>query len=267
MPVEITPDGAMERTPFTTRETLRVRCPHCRKLYLVQFADIQEAKPRFECVQCHTRFWLSLNALTPGEESEVLGLPMQVREPAPMKPAAKPAPNAKKDPCPKCFKPVEAGRTECASCGVIIEKYKNSMSFNDPVPTHSPALAQLWKKLIDDYANDPLHAEFLKACQRERNLAFAATQYAQMQKLMPADETTARRLQEIQALGAVLLPPTSRQVRVPRAYPRLWQFLLMGATLTMVVGMVAPMFRNLVGVGAVLLFIGAALQIHFRARP
>jgi hypothetical protein len=250
--------GEMERTPLAIPETLRVRCPHCRKLYMVQFADIQESKPRFECVQCRTRFWLSLPDMDLSQE--VSGLPLQVKE-APVKRAG-----LKKDPCPKCFKPVEAGRNECPSCGVVIEKYRNSMSFTDGIPPHSVTLSALWKRIIADYADEDLHSEFLKACQRERNLAYAGAQYSQLLKVMPTDEATAKRLREVQALGMALMPANKRDVRIPRGFPRLWHVPLMGATLVIIVGMIAPMFRNMVGVGAALLFLAAALQIQFRKR-
>jgi hypothetical protein len=150
---------------------------------------------------------------------------------------------------------------------VVIEKYKSHLTFSEGLPPHSATLAALWKRVMADYGDETLHSEFIKACQRERGLAYASAQYAQMQKLMPTDEITARRLRELQALAFTLAPPPSLgRVRVPRAFPRLWQIPLMGATLVIIVGMLAPMFRNMVGVGAALLFLAAALRIHFRGR-
>lgn len=270
MPVNENPDSIreMERTPLSTPETLRVRCPHCRKLYMVQFSDIQEAKPRFECVQCRSRFWLSLPDMD--LSGEVHGLPLQMRE-MPRVTRSTPAPvNVKREPCPKCFKPMEPGHAECSSCGVIVDKFKNAaLNFVDGVPPHSATLAALWKRLVGDYGNDTIHAEFLRACQRERNLPFAACQYGAMSKLMPTDEITTRRLKEVQALGMSSLSAPDRQtaaLKMPKMYSRLWQVPLMGATLVMIVGMVLPVFRNLVGVGAVLAFLAFALRIHFRRK-
>ncbi|MBX3022032.1 MAG: hypothetical protein KF799_10180 [Bdellovibrionales bacterium] len=268
MPVDTSADqttksaaGEMERTPLTAPETLRVRCPHCRKLYLVQFSDIQEAKPRFECVQCRTRFWMSLPEMD--LTGEVMGLPLQVKE----TPVKAKAPIIKKEPCPKCFKPIEMGRNECPSCGVLVEKYRSQMEFSEHgIPPHSSHLATLWKGLVGDYGNEGLHTEFLRVCQRERNLAYAAAQYSQMQKLMPQDEITSKRLREVQALAMTYLPPRALGTRAPRMYPRLWQIPLMAATLVIIVGMIAPVFRNMVGIGAALLFLAAALQFQMRRR-
>lgn len=218
MPVDTIKE--LERKPYSS-ESMRVRCPHCRKLYLVQFNDIKEAKPRFECVQCHSRFWLSLaNA---DLSSEVIGLPVHVKAP------------------PK-------------TASLRIEG----------VPPHSEALEAIWKRVMADYGNESLHVEFLRTCQKQHGLPYAASLYGQMNKLMPGDEITVRRLQEVQALGAAMLPQP--EPRVARQFPRVWQVPLLGAVILIVFGMVSPMFRNMVGVGAALLFLAVALRIQMRRR-
>lgn len=87
MPVDT--QRELDRTPYSSPESLRVRCPHCRKLYLVQYGDIQEAKPRFECVQCRSRFWLALNEAD--LKGEVIGLPVDVKDVPKAKAAVKSA--------------------------------------------------------------------------------------------------------------------------------------------------------------------------------
>lgn len=270
MPVDSVEVGATrdsERTLVNhSTESLRVRCPHCRKLYMVQFSDIQESKPRFECVQCRQRFWVSLadQDLT----HEVIGLPVQMKDaPAPAAREAAPAASRQTEPCPKCFKSNEVGRTECAHCGIMIDKARSqSLAMTEGLPPHSAILATLWKKVIADYGDEAQHAEFLRACQRERNLGYAAAQYAQMQRLMPADETTARRVREVEALALTMVPPIASTVRVPRRFPRLWHLPLMFATIVIISGMLAPMWRNLVGVGAAVLFLTIGLRMHLRRR-
>ena len=177
------------------------------------------------------------------------------------------------EPCPKCFKPVEVGISECTHCGVMISKFKSGLSFTEPVPAHSTALQAAWKKVISDYANLSLHQEFLRMAQREYNLAYAAAQYGQMLKLMPTDEITRQRISEIHAMSSVMLPPrrashASRTSRGSTAriygYPRLWQIPLLGATILMVAGLAVPFLRNLVGVGAAFLFLAVAMHVHFR---
>ncbi len=263
MPVETI--NQLERTPLTSTESLRVRCPECRKLYLVQYADIQEVKPRFECVQCRSRFWLSLSDID--LSSEIFGIPVQIKEP-PLRAKATEHKNVAKEqvqPCPKCGHPTQSGLRECVNCGVVIEKFKAGLQSPGALPAHSRSLELLWKKVIAEYGDESLHNEFLRACQRERNLAYASAQYAQMQRLMPSDEITARRLKELRGLGLSVLP-TPESGRSLGVYPRLWQVPLFGATLLIIVGMVSPMFRNMVGVGAAFLFLAIAMRIQLRKR-
>jgi hypothetical protein len=228
MPVD-TPTNEVERIPYSsTTESLRVRCPSCRKLYLVKYADIQEAKPRFECVQCHSRFWLPLADID--LNGEVSGIPIQLRE----------------SPLALRSRPVEHKEPEST-------------------PAHSRTLEQLWRRVIADYPNRELHSEFIRACQRERNLGYAGAQYSQMRKLMPTDEETGRRLKEIQALGSVAMSSVLEKA-ARRVYPRLWQVPLLVSTIMIVIGSALPVFRNMIGVGAAILFVGVAMHLHFRGR-
>ena len=124
-----------------TPESLRVRCPHCRKLYLVQRSDIRETRPRFECVQCRERFWLSIEEVDANQE--MIGLPIQVRE------APKPQ---RVEPCPKCRAPIHVGVLECKTCGVVVSKWRSARLTNlsiTTVPRSTQAFTDLsWGSLI-----------------------------------------------------------------------------------------------------------------------
>jgi hypothetical protein len=253
----------VERKPFSS-ESMRVRCPHCRKLYMVQFADVQESKPRFECVQCRTRFWLSLPDMD--LNSELTGIPVQVKEtPQNARKVDKREFDASKaEPCPKCFKLVQPGQAECQHCGVLIGKMKE-LTFQEGGPQHSPALAAGWKKLLGNYGDEAIHREFLRLAQTENSLPYAAAQYGQLLKLMPSDETTEKRIREINALALTMVPPKQANPR-SSIYARVWQVPLLGAVVMMAVGMMVPVFRNMVGVGAAVFFVALALQIQLRHR-
>lgn len=248
----------MEGMPYSS-ESFRIRCPHCSKLYLVQFSDVQESKPRFECAKCRNRFWLSLPDMD--TSGEVMGLPLQVRE-APQTITKR----GETEPCPKCFKPNAIQARECSHCGVMIGKFRaQALSFQETLPAHSPALRNAWKKVVDDYGNEKIHGDFIRLAQVERNLPYAAAQYAQMQKLMPNDEVTDKRIREIQALGTMMMPDEKKAI-IRGPYARLWQIPLFGAVLLMATGLALPMFRNVVGLGAAFLFLALALRIQFGRR-
>ncbi len=251
MPVDI------ERTQLSSPESLRVRCPHCRKLYLVQYTDIQEAKPRFECVECRDRFWISLSDMD--FSTEVDGLPVHVKEPPPKSSLkAKNIPGMG-DPCPKCFKLTPRGQPECVHCGVVISKMRE-LEFKEPVPTHSGHLELLWHKVISAYDMSNAHDDFMRACQADGNLQYAGSLYSQMLKLMPMDEITLKRLDQVKALSTIMMPEPKTEPPFWRTSTRLWQVPLMGGVICLVVGMTLPPFRNIAGVGAAFLFLAVALR-------
>lgn len=228
-------------------ETLRVRCPHCRKLYLVQRADIRETKPRFECVQCHERFWLATEEIN--AHQEVIGLPLQVRE------VSRPL---KVEPCPKCRAPIAVGSLECSSCGVVISKWRTVRSQKSGTVVASDVLQRQWQKVMDDFSHTSTHQDFILACRRDGNLAFAAQQYGSLAQVLPGDDQIRQRLSEIEALSLSEIPVTDKKFRP--TMPKIWQIPLIAGSAMMLLGLVLPMFRNLMGVGAVLMFLSVTLR-------
>lgn len=254
MPVDQQKD--LERTPISTPESLRVRCPHCRKLYLVQYNDIQESKPRFECVECRDRFWISLNDMD--FSTEVDGLPIHVKE-SPKSAPAKVKETDAGDPCPKCFKLTPRHSSECVHCGVVLKKVRE-LEFKEPVPAHSPHLEALWHQVISAYDVPNGHDEFIRACQADSNLAYAAVLYGQMSKIMPMDEITTARLKQVKALSDLLTPGPARPRIFWRQSSRLWQIPLLAGVICLAVGLALPVFRNIAGVGAAFLFLAVAMR-------
>lgn len=249
----------MERTPISTPpESLRVRCPHCRKLYLVQYSDIQESKPRFECVECHDRFWISLAEMD--FSVEVDGLPLSVKE-APAVARGRVSESGATEECPKCHKLTPRFAPDCVHCGVVLSKTRKALTFRENLPAHSPRLEQLWHKVIGAYDDVALHDEFIAAAESERALPYAAALYAQMKKLMPVDETTLARLRQIEAMGAAMVPevPAKGDVHPWRA-SRLWQFPLLAGVMLLVIGMSSPAMRNIAGLGAAFVFMAIVMK-------
>lgn len=60
--------------PRRAPSSVRVRCPDCFKQYSVQASEITEAKPRFECLDCKTHFWIAFPEVL--EQKEVIGFPV-----------------------------------------------------------------------------------------------------------------------------------------------------------------------------------------------
>ncbi len=214
-------------------ETFRVRCPSCRKLYLVQFSDIQEAKPRFECIQCHSRFWLPLEDL--GVSGEISGIPIQFKE---------------------------SPRKVQSSAPRVVEK--------GPETEVARPLKEKWQKVLGNYGDLVQHEEFIAICQRENDLAFAARMYGSMKQLMPSDEQTQSCLKKLAAIGTVQVEMAARphtpSFKRRKSRIRITHLpYLLGAGLV-VFGLITPMFRNIAGLGAALLFASIAAHLQFRRK-
>ncbi|MGE4132844.1 MAG: hypothetical protein AB7F86_14485 [Bdellovibrionales bacterium] len=252
MPVE--PQTNIERNPLVSAETLRVRCPHCRKLYLVQASDIQESKPRFECVECHHRFWIGLGGSSGFGEIE--GFPLNLRDLKSkiIEPAT--------EPCPKCSKLNPRGEAECGHCGVLIERFRHLESITQDLPDHSSQLSKLWQRVVAAYDEPIHHQTFIEAAQTENNLTYAAALYKQMAKLMPTDLVTAKRLGQVSALAeSIFMPESQKMPRERRGRKsRLWHIPLFLAAVLIAVGFYTPAFRNMAGVGAAFFFLAFALR-------
>lgn len=249
------------QTNNTRVDSLRVRCPKCTKLYMVQMRDIHETRPRFECVSCHERFWISYPECLGAEEVTGLRIDqLEVKMPAAVVAAAeglKPS----EDNCPKCHKSLQAGMEDCPHCGVIPAKFLGLKTASRI--QGSERLSVQWKKIIDDYENEDLHQQFIKISSMENNLAYASAQYAQLLKLIPHDERAAKMIREIEALVSVPISQTSK-VRVyatKQKTPRWVQGALVVGAVVVAVGIFVPMLRQLTGFGAVLLFLGAGYKL------
>lgn len=155
---------------------------------------------------------------------------------------------------------------ECPHCGVLPGKYLALKSASRI--QGSDRLGTLWKKIVDDFGNDSIHQEFLKASSIENNLAYASAQYAQILKLLPNDEKATAMIKEIEALVAV---PISRSeaIRIHSVRKRApsWIHFAIGIGLLMVAfGIFFPFLRNLTGAGAVVVFLALGYRLNlFRA--
>ena len=72
----------------------------------------------------------------------------------------------------------------------------------ESIPAHSAILATLWKKVLSRFRRrGPARRVFARLRARAQSGLYAGALYGQMQKLMPGDEVTERRVREVQALA------------------------------------------------------------------
>src|SRR6185437_15065479 len=94
---------------------LRIRCPKCLKLYSVDTAGIQDSRPKFQCRDCHEKFWITtaISSADVGcEAEEIMGFPLEWLE------TDKPAQVLIERiySCPKCTEPYQTGQSQCTKC-------------------------------------------------------------------------------------------------------------------------------------------------------
>jgi hypothetical protein len=246
-------------------ESLRVRCPQCTKLFLVQTKDIRETRPRFECASCHERFWIPYPECV--SLGEIIGSRIDHWE------SRAPIPETKADgeaiapmistQCPKCKGALAAGAEECPHCGVIPRKFLSLKTASRI--QGSERLSVLWKEIIDDYENVERHATFIKISSIENNLAYASAQYAQLLKLMPTEERATQMIKEIEALVSIPISQ-SRSIRIQNVRektPRWIKAAFAIGALMVAAGIFFPLLRNLTGLGAVLVFLALGYRMKF----
>lgn len=255
--------------PGIEASVVKVRCPRCFKLYAVDAAEINEDKPQFACSKCQTRFWF------PFPESvgaaEIMGFPVAWLEnpqtagpeaPLPVEPAAE-TKVASVFHCPRCRAPYSAGDPECPKCGVVFAKLdfiEDSRSV-----AASPQLRRLWHQVMDNYAAKHVHRRFVHSAQRENNLLYASQQYQRILKSHAGDETALQMQKEIAALAEVVqgLAKPVKTFKVRDLMPRLTTLIMLIGGVVIGLGFIIPASRNLIGLGAAIVFFTLAIEWIF----
>ncbi len=205
-----------------------VRCPKCLKLYAVEKTEIRESKPKFQCNKCDTRFWFPFSASS--SMQEIIGFPVSWLEDVDIAPAEVPAP---------------------------AKEFKLQQDVGVP---HSRRLKDLWNLVVQNYENESLHQQFVRACQKENNLAFASKKYAHILNMVSDDDIAMKMSREIDTLVQLWLARSQKAKKAPVLRNRIvWLGVGLGVVLV-TLGLSFYQLRNLVGIGAVLSFLTLALQ-------
>lgn len=259
---------------------VRTRCPNCLKLYSVPLSEITEEEPRFNCNGCNTQFVISLREAL---ESEITLHEIYT--------------------CPKCGCGYGAGDIECKKCGVIFlkleDKSKKSYSQrNDDSFSSTPELRQLWEDILNDYDKDELHRKFINTAWANNSLDYAAYKYATILEVLPSDQHAVQAQREITALMTIKfqfsaessmktshdfssvdssiassavsseglsvgLPVAGRQMLFFRNF-KITNVIMFLCGILIVMGVLLPHMRNLVGFGSAILGFILVLRYYFR---
>lgn len=273
------------------KSRLRVRCPHCYKLYSVSSDEVHEARPKFECTDCHGRFWIAY-AESLEHASGVIGFPLEEKSSPNTQKNSEPA--TKPFACPKCGEAYAGGDRECTRCGVFFDKF-SAGEVKRTEPSSSPELKDLWETALNEYDNFERHRQFLVYAQAEGNLEFALSKYDLILSSCPTDNVAMQARTEAKALlvaraearmpipgVATSYPATSKRVselsgqrmpissvfaHIPLRIPgvRFSTLIMFMCGVVIAMGLFVPGLRNLVGFGSSILFFILALRYYFRA--
>lgn len=261
--------------------SFRMRCPDCFKSYTVDWADVHELQPRFECVTCHTHFYVeaaqAVNTLT-----EIIGVKENHFENShDLNDVTESLFN-----CPKCSAPYSAGENECKKCGVIFLKFAEKKlhklsEVGDTSITASGELKSLWEDVLNDFENEIAHQKFINAAWAEASMDYAAAKYRGILDVVPNDEWALKAQNRIRDLNSIKFEIQADEeasvfkkwfqdldmvdfVQTHFKKLRFTNILMFACAIIIIMGVFTPGMRNLIGFGTSVLFFILALRFYFR---
>lgn len=260
---------SVEMEPLHTQ--IKVRCPQCFQTFRVQAHEIHQSRPRFACTKCQTQFWLPFPEAL--KQKELIGFPIswiQTSSATFEEKPVSPPPLAATYECPSCGFHNEKGNPECNKCGVVFNKVLARNQDMEEGVRSTPALRQLWEKILSDFENDQLHAAFLSEAQKVGCLAYASRRYTQLQEAIGQDDRLLAMLDRVQVLiePPVVTSPSPEKVKYQaspasqtsvksqlRHWLKLSYLAMFVSVLLIIIGFFIPDGRNLIGVGAAMGFL------------
>ncbi len=246
-----------------------VRCPSCSKLFRIDSREIKSASPHFDCSSCKTRFTFDF---PPSNVNKVETRMVTQKDTFQLEDSVdrEALPEIRK--CPKCSALNPRLTKECLKCGVIFEKVE-SLPPADAALGAIPSLVKAWQDLMGDYDNLKKHVAFVDRCEDLQALPFALKKYQSLKEAQPQDDVArqmfhqvliknlqgrAEKMSGYMQVKAVLAKVNWVRVRklAPVAIP----------VLMIMSGLVQNAGRNMVGLGAALLFLPVGITVFVKCR-
>lgn len=246
-----------------------VRCPSCNKLFRIDSREIKSASPHFDCTACKARFSFdfppeNVNRIETRlvSQKDTFQLDDSIDHEA--------VPELRK--CPKCSSLNPRLSKECIKCGVIFERVEN-LPAEDASLGAIPSLVKAWQDLMSDYDNLKKHVAFVDRCEDLHALPFALKKYQSLKEAQPQDDMAQKMFHRILLRNikskaqtqnwyqrATVLLARVNWVRVRKLAP-----FAMGLFFILV-GLTSGAARNMVGVGAAILFLTLGLRVFLKGR-
>ncbi|MEZ0391155.1 MAG: hypothetical protein ACAH59_02995 [Pseudobdellovibrionaceae bacterium] len=246
-----------------------VRCPSCNKLFRIDSREIKSSSPYFDCTACKTRFSFdfppeNVNKIETRvvSQKDTFQLADSVDQEA--------VPELKK--CPKCQSLNPRLSKECLKCGVIFERVEN-LPATDAALGAIPSLVKAWQDLLSDYDNMKKHLAFVHRCEDLQALPYALKKYQSLKEAQPQDDLAQKMFHQVVLKNlkgraeqqnwyqkTQIMLSKVNWPRVRKVSPVALSFLLI------LIGLFTQSARNMVGVGAAVLFLVIGLTVFFKGR-
>ncbi len=274
---------------LSTSDLIQVRCPECFRSYNVAVADMKVSEPKFECINCQTRFLIKRSeALRAGAVVTGLRFGESVAGTQVEKPVVSHHTGLDLNiySCPKCSETYPPGQSECTKCGVVFFKFKDrqineEMHRKEQIFSASKEVRELWESVLADYENIEAHQNFISAAWADQSLEYAALKYGSILEVVPQDEIALRLAKEVQELTKVKFEMVASQSAdegigriekisfidgVQSSFKKFkWiNLILLCCGIIIGTGLILPHLRNLIGFGSSILFFILALKYYFR---
>ncbi len=244
---------------------LNVHCPSCGKKYRLDSRDAERSKPEFECLNCLTIFAFEIPVLNPNnivtravEETKSSRKFSFSRRKGKTSPSQDPdLQDVKK--CPKCFALNPKAVPECLKCGVLFHRLEGLPL--EPQVGAIPSLVKAWQDLMGDYQNLRKHFEFVDRCEDLQAIPYALKKYEDLKSVQPQDEIAQSMLHKVLMRQFAKL----NQDQIP--WKRILKLLPLAVSVMLVLlGLILPSFRNLVGIGAAMAFVTIGFVVFLTGR-
>lgn len=249
-----------------------VRCPACQKLFRIDSREIKSSVPHFDCTSCKARFGFDFPPTNVNKIETRVVQPTQVAQLSDSVDR-----EALKDlrQCPKCAAYNPKTQRECMKCLALMDRVE--AVGEDQSLGAIPSLVKAWQEIMADYDNVKKHVAFVNRCEDLQALPYALKKYQTLKEVQPHDSVAQKMFHEvfIKNIGgrAKKIPQVAqaKQVwisvsdrinweRVRKLFP-----MVLGAGF-IVVGLGNAGARNLIGVGAAILFLIIGVRIFLKGR-
>jgi len=249
-----------------------IRCPSCQKLFRVDSREIKSSQPHYDCSSCKGRFTFDFPPTNVNHvetrmvsQTETFALKEEAANTA-----AVMGVDLKK--CPKCSAINPKMASECLKCHVIFEKVEDLAM--DPALGAFPSLVRAWQELMSDYDNLKKHLAFVDRCEDLQALPFALKKYEILKQAQPQDEVAQKMFQSVwvKALAGKVIGQVAQHKYVNQYlgqvnWTRMRKLAPFAFALIFILSGLAHVgLRNLVGVGAAILFLTLGLTIFIKGR-